>query len=137
MIDTTTEFGAQVSRRLQSEAIAWLTTVARDGTPQPNPVWFYWDGESFLIYTQPSSSKLKNIARNPRVSINLQEATEEGENVVVVVGEATVQAEATIPDPGYVAKYAQTIERLGQTVEGLAASYCVTIRVKPKKIRGF
>ena len=40
--DTTTPFGRQVARRLQEEPIGWLTTVGADGTPQPNPVWFFW-----------------------------------------------------------------------------------------------
>lgn len=40
IIDLTTEYGARVARRLQDEQVIWLTTVGRDGTPQPNPVWF-------------------------------------------------------------------------------------------------
>jgi predicted pyridoxine 5'-phosphate oxidase superfamily flavin-nucleotide-binding protein len=39
-IDTTTEFGAKVEQRIEEQKLAWLTTVASDGTPQPNPVRF-------------------------------------------------------------------------------------------------
>src|SRR5918992_1573107 len=50
-IDTSTEFGVQVQRRLADERIGWLTTVRPDGMPQPAPVWFHWDGETLLIFT--------------------------------------------------------------------------------------
>ena len=69
MIDTATEFGARAARRLSQEPIIWLTTVRHDGTPQPSPVWFLWDGESVLIYSQPATQKLRNIARNPHVAL--------------------------------------------------------------------
>ena len=32
-IDTTTDFGKRVERRLREETMIWLTTVRRDGTP--------------------------------------------------------------------------------------------------------
>jgi PPOX class probable F420-dependent enzyme len=65
MLDTTTAAGGREDRRLREEKIAWLTTVRSDGQPQSVPVWFLWDGESFLIYSQPDRQKLKNIGRKP------------------------------------------------------------------------
>ena len=72
LFDPTTEFGAILQKRLENEKIIWLTTVGEDGTPQPNPVWFLWDGETFLFYSQPTAHDLKHIARNPKVSLNLE-----------------------------------------------------------------
>ena len=40
IIDPTSELGAKVTRRVEEQTLAWLTTVASDGTPQPDPVWF-------------------------------------------------------------------------------------------------
>ena len=31
--------------------MAWMTTVGDDGTPQPNPVWFLWDEDGFLVFS--------------------------------------------------------------------------------------
>ena len=39
----------------------WLTTVRPDGRPEPSPVWFLWDGETFLIYSQNSSKVALNF----------------------------------------------------------------------------
>jgi PPOX class probable F420-dependent enzyme len=66
MLDTTTEAGGRAERRLREEEIAWLTTVRSDGQPQSVPVWFFWDGEKFLVYSRPGRQKLRNIDRDPR-----------------------------------------------------------------------
>jgi nitroimidazol reductase NimA-like FMN-containing flavoprotein (pyridoxamine 5'-phosphate oxidase superfamily) len=49
MLDTTTETGARAERRLREEEIAWISTVRSDGQPQSVPIWFLWEGETFLI----------------------------------------------------------------------------------------
>ena len=41
MPDFSSDFGKRAEARLQHEAVAWLTTVGGDGTPQPSPVWLY------------------------------------------------------------------------------------------------
>ena len=136
MIDFTTELGAQAAKRLQREHLIWLTTVSREGTPQPNPVWFYWDGKSIIIYSQPTSHKLKNISRNPRVSLNFQ-ADDEGGNVIVLTGDASIDKKPPPHDSRYIEKYLTHIPKIGLTPETLAASYSTLIRVSPTTLRGF
>ena len=136
MIDLTTKLGAQAAERLQQDDIIWLTTVSRDGTPQPNPVWFYWDGKSILIYSQPTSHKLKNIARNPRVSVNFQ-ADDEGGDVIVLTSDASIDKNPPQHDSRYLEKYREHIPKIGLTPETFAASYKILIRVTPGKLRGF
>jgi PPOX class probable F420-dependent enzyme len=67
----TDEDDAYVDERLGREVVLWLTTVRPDGQPQTSPVWFVWDGDSFLIYSMPASQKVPNIRGNSRVSLNL------------------------------------------------------------------
>ena len=136
MIDTGTEFGARAERRLREEIIAWLVTVGADGTPQPVPVWFLWDGDSFLIYSQPGRPKLRSIERNPRVSLHL-EGDGRGGDIVVVAGEARVSDEPPADSvPEYVAKYRERIEQLGWTPASFAADYSVPLRVRALSLRG-
>jgi PPOX class probable F420-dependent enzyme len=122
-------------KRLQEERIVWLTTMSPDGTPQPNPVWFYWDGEKILVYSQPASHKLSNIRRNPRVSVNFQ-ADEDGGDIVVLTGDASINDQPK-HDLRYIEKYREAISRIGHTPESLAASYSVLIEILPRKLRGF
>ena len=81
MLDTTTEWGRLVERRLREEEVIWLTTVRRDGQPQPIPVWFLWDGETILIYSRPDQQKVRNIRHNPKVSLHFN-TDEYGDSVV-------------------------------------------------------
>ncbi|MBI2997646.1 MAG: pyridoxamine 5'-phosphate oxidase family protein [Deltaproteobacteria bacterium] len=52
MLDFSTRFGWHVNRRLRQEKIIWLTTVDSNNTPQPRPVWFHWDGQTVLIFSE-------------------------------------------------------------------------------------
>ncbi len=138
IIDRTTEYGARVAHRLQDEQVIWLTTVGRDGTPQPNPVWFVWEDDSFLIYTQDTAYKLRNIRRNPRVSLHF-DSGESGEDVVVFTGMAYLDESAPLAHrhAAYLEKYRQGIADIDMTPESMGKDYHVAIRVKPDKMRGF
>ena len=85
VIDPGTETGAKVDARLRDELVAWLVTVAADGTPVPTPVWFWWDGETLLVYSQPDKPKLRHIAANPRVAIAMR-TDEHGDALVPQAG---------------------------------------------------
>src|SRR5437762_2903635 len=80
-IDASTPFGRYAERLLRTERIVWLTTVAADGTPQPNAVWFIWEGDTALMYSIPNQAKLRNIARNPNVALNL-DSKKHGDGIV-------------------------------------------------------
>jgi PPOX class probable F420-dependent enzyme len=136
-IDTGSEFGARVARRLAEEPIGWLTTVSANGTPQPSPVWFLWDGETVLIYSQPNTPKLRHIAANPRVSLNL-DGNGRGGDIVILTGEARVDEAAPSSDtlPAYQAKYATGIRQLGMTAASFAQAYSIPIRFTPSRLRG-
>ncbi len=136
-IDTATDFGARVARRLDEEIVIWLTTVDSHSTPQPRPVWFLWDGEAFLIYSMPDTHKVDHIHRGSRVALNLN-TDETGGDVVVITGDAFADPHAPPADQNeaYVAKYAKHIKNIGYTPESFAAAYSVPIRVTPIDLRG-
>ena len=138
VIDPATEKGAGVDARLRAELVAWLVTVAADGTPVPTPVWFWWDGETILVYSQPDKPKLRHIAANPRVALALR-TDEHGDPVAVVSGDAAVDATAPRCDelPGYLEKYRDSIARLGADPAPFADAYSVPIRITPTAVRAF
>jgi PPOX class probable F420-dependent enzyme len=138
MIDLESDLGKHVHERLMNETVIWLTTVSSDGTPQPNPVWFFWNGDSFIIYTPPNTAKLKNIKSNPQVSLHFEGATPLGGDVAVFIGKAEVEASPLEPDPGYIGKYSKiATEEWGRTVEDLFEEYSTLILVRPIRLRGF
>ena len=56
---------------LEGPALGHLATVAGDGRPEVNPVWFLWDGEHVLISVRASTRKYRNLRRDPRVAMSL------------------------------------------------------------------
>lgn len=137
-IDTSTEFGARVAHHLLADQVVWLTTVGADLTPQPSPVWFLRDGETALVYSQPNTPKIRNIAQRPRVSLSFN-STPYGDDVVVLTGDAWLDSDAPAADalPAYIAKYADGLASLGMSPEAFAREYSAAIRVRPTKLRGF
>jgi len=136
-VDTTSEFGARVARRLESELIGWLVTVGPSGAPAPVPVWFLWDGDSILVYSQPDTPKLRNIAANPRVALHLNDDGR-GSDIVTVAGRAAVSDDPTAERvPAYIEKYRGLIAENSWTPESFAADYSVPIRIEPRRVRGF
>ncbi len=134
MFDTSTETGARAELRLREEGIAWLTTVRRDGMPQPVPVWFLWDGEVFLVYSQPGAQKLKNIRNSPRVAMNLNSGAG-GNDVVRAEGVAEIFEDAppATEIPEYLEKYRPSIPSLGMSEEDFAGMYRTAVRIRPER----
>jgi len=136
MLDLTTEFGQRADHRLREEEVVWFTTVTPSGVAQPNPVWFYWDGQEVIIYSQPGSYRIRNITKNKHVTLNLQGADALGNNVLVMQGEAHLQFDYSSPHPEYIKKYQHFISELGLTVDHLVKEYSVEIIIELKKLRG-
>ena len=138
MLDETTEFGAHAAKRLREEVIGWLTTVTPEGAPRPIPVWFLWDGDrSILLYSRPEKRKLRNIAANPNVSLNLDS---DRVNADIVICWGTIRVSDDPPAnavPEYVEKYAGPIARLGWTPDSFAADFSVPLRIAVTRIHGW
>jgi len=135
-IDRGTAKGARADQRLRADKVAWLITVAADGSPVPTPVWFWWDGASLVVYSQRDKPKLRHIAANPHVALALR-TDEVGGEITVVTGDAVVDTSLPSADavPEYVAKYRDLIADMGSAPEPFAAEYAVPIRITPTKLR--
>jgi PPOX class probable F420-dependent enzyme len=116
--------------------VIWLTSVRADGTPQPAPVWFLWDGKSFLIYSQPKARKVRNLQANPRVALNLNSDSDGGQ-VAVCWGEARLDplAPPAKDVPAYLEKYRQGITDIGMDPDSFSQAYSLAIRIVPNKVR--
>jgi PPOX class probable F420-dependent enzyme len=136
VFDQTTEFGARAARHLREEIVVWMTTVSPSGTPVPRPVWFVWDEDSVLMYSEPKQ-RIRNLEANPRVTLNF-DGDGGGGDIVVLTGEAGVDHD-TPPagdHAGYLAKYEDHIARIGMTPESFSRSYSVPIRIAITRVDG-
>jgi PPOX class probable F420-dependent enzyme len=133
-----TVFGDRVRRRLTGETTIWLTTVGRDGAPQPNPVGFLWaGGDSLLTYNQAGAKRLANIRRQPLVSLHF-DSNGSGGDIVVFTGTAEILDgyPAAPGNPAWLEKYSEAIDaRFGSAAE-FAAMFPVPVRIHFIRVRG-
>ena len=80
-----------------------LATVRKDGRPHIAPIWFELDGDELVFTTWHTSVKAKNLLREPRVSLSVDEESPPYA-FVVVEGSAS-----TSEDPGELAFWAKRI----------------------------
>ena len=57
----------------RKKAFATLGTLMRDGSPQVTPVWCDYDGKHIRINSALGRVKDKNIRRDPRVALSIQD----------------------------------------------------------------
>jgi PPOX class probable F420-dependent enzyme len=70
--------------RLEKARNLWIATVRADGRPHLVPIWFVWDGARLYVCTSPDSIKARNLDRNGRVAL----ALEEGDHPIICEGTA-------------------------------------------------
>jgi PPOX class probable F420-dependent enzyme len=58
---------------LEKQAFGNLGTLMKDGSPQVTPVWVDYDGKHVRINSAKGRVKDRNMRRDPRVSIALQD----------------------------------------------------------------
>ena len=93
-----------VSRELlQSKIPARLAYVWTDGTPRVVPIWFHWNGHEVVMGTPSKAPKLKALAKNPKVSITIDDNTFP-HKVLLLRGTARLEAvdgvvPSTLPPP--------------------------------------
>lgn len=133
-----TSFGKRVRRRLREGYVVWFTTVTARGTPQPNPVWFWWEDGELLVYNRPDAHRVANVRVRPRVSVHF-DGDGRGRDIVVLSGDARVDDAAPPPHlhPGYLAKYRSGMTRVSGSPEAFSEAYTVAVRVRVNRVRGF
>lgn len=132
-----TTFSAPAQVLLGSDAVAHVWTNNSDGSPQVSVVWFICDGDEILFGTDASSQKAKNLTRDRRIllSIEDEERNERGfQRHLIIRGMATIEPG---PDP-------ELMDRLAMKYLGLArhplalrdSPTSVVVRVSIDRISG-
>jgi len=90
---------------LHSKIPARLAYVWTDGTPRVIPIWFHWNGREIVMATPPKAPKLKALAKNPKVSLTIDDNTFP-HKVLLIRGTARLE-----PVDGIVPEYAAAADR--------------------------
>lgn len=99
---------------LASKIPARLAYVWTDGSPRVIPIWFHWNGKEIVMGTPAKAPKLKALAKNPRVSLTIDDNVFP-HKVLLVRGTARLE-----PVDGVVPEYALAAERYFGAEQGKA-----------------
>ena len=83
---------------LGSVRTATLATVRADGRPHAAPIWYHLDGDSFVFMTGEETVKGKNLRRDPRLTLCIDDEKPPFQFVIV---EGTADLAADDPDMLY------------------------------------
>jgi hypothetical protein len=82
---------SHVQQRMTTAHNYWICTTRPDGRPHATPVWGLWLDDTFFFDGSPETTRCRNIAANPAISVHLESA----DDVVIIEGEAQ---QLTAPD---------------------------------------
>jgi PPOX class probable F420-dependent enzyme len=110
--------------------IGRLITIGRDGAPHVAPIWYVYDEGTFLILTDETSLKVRNIKRDPRVVLCIDDERPPY-HYVIARGEAVLA-----PPLGEAWRLALAVRYLGteigrRYVESTGADNEILIRLAP------
>ncbi len=83
---------------LQATVNAIIATNRRDGAPQLSPIWYLYEGGRFYISVGADSVKARNVRRDPRVSLCIDEGHPDGQAVTVYGTAELIEAESAWRD---------------------------------------
>jgi len=69
---------------IEAKNFAHIATLRKNGAPHVTPVWVDYDGEFVLVNTLKGRIKERNVARDPRVAIDVMDHNSPYRNVVIL-----------------------------------------------------
>jgi PPOX class probable F420-dependent enzyme len=60
---------------LESDAVAHVITLDKDGGPQVTAAWVGLEGDEIIFATLPDQRKLRNLRRDPRIALSIPSTT--------------------------------------------------------------
>jgi PPOX class probable F420-dependent enzyme len=123
-------------RFVEKARIGRLATVRHDGGPHVAPIWYRFEDGAFLVLTDAGSQKHRNIERDPRVELCIDDERPPY-HTVLVRGRASIE-----PAPDAAWRLALAVHYLGDEagklyVETNASPHGVLLRIMPERIIGW
>jgi hypothetical protein len=116
--------------------MANLATHLRDGGIHLVPRWFLWDGEAILIPTSHATQKARNLERDRRASVMIDDSRYGFDlRGITVIGEVTLlRAPESFPlNRSIHLKYITAAERDSELVDRYLSTDDLTIRLEPSR----
>jgi len=96
---------------LESDGLAHLVTINKDGSPQVSIVWVGLEGDDIVCAHLLEQQKLRNVRRDPRVLLSIET---QGTNAIGLREYVVVHGRATVEEGGA----PELLQRLAHTYLG-------------------
>lgn len=119
---------------LERPLFAHFATVAPDGSPRVNPMWFYWDDDAGVLKMTHTNRRhnFRNLQKNPRVALSVVDPDNQYRYI-------QVRGEVVKVEPDPTGAFYQTLQQRyrGYTTEvpDREARVVLTIRPTAFKVR--
>ncbi|MGB3330120.1 MAG: PPOX class F420-dependent oxidoreductase [Thermomicrobiales bacterium] len=115
---------------LTSKAVAFVSTLGPHGEPQTTPIWFLWQDGAVHISLVDGRQKLKNLRRDPRISVVIVDPAEPTRDL-----ELRGRIDALTPDPDRILERAVALKYVGKDVDvEPAGTMRYTTRIQVERI---
>ena len=122
-----------IKKILEDKAYGHVITFDESGKPQVTMVWVDADGDEVVFNTAEGRLKPKNLRRNPRVIISVQDRNDP-QSYMVFHGKATVSEDGADPHIDTLAKRFLGADKYPFRQPGEKR---LMVRVKPDRIGGY
>lgn len=123
----------KAKRIIDGKSFAHIATLNADGSPQISPVWVERDGDVVVVNTEQTRRKVRNLKRDSRVSLSIQNPDNAYEYV-----EIRGKVKGITTEGGF-----EGIDRLGKKYMGVdkypgnqPGDVRVVIKIQPEHIAG-
>ena len=111
---------------------ATMATIRANGTPQLTPVWFVWDGEQFIVSITTERAKYKNLVRDTRMSLCIDDVT--GFGYVTAEGKVEIREQDIWEDTRKILVKYQGEEGGAKYLERMKTEPRVLVVMKPTRM---
>ncbi len=124
--------------RIGAERVLWLTMVRSDGAPHVVPIWFSWDGETFLVFSKPHATKVACLRSSQAVMLALGDPDDDFD-VLLVEARAEILGSPTseVAPASHFDRYRDRMAAIGLDRAEYAATYSLAIRITPTRFLGW
>lgn len=124
-------------RFVEKARIATLASLRADGSPHTSPVWYRYEDGVFKVLIDRGSQKHRNIERDPRVELCIDDRERPPFHTVIVRGRAELRE-----PPGAAWRRALAVHYLGEDggkryVESTPSGDAVLVVLAPERVTGW
>jgi PPOX class probable F420-dependent enzyme len=125
---------AATDSHIRAQRVMWLTTVRPDGRPHVVPIWFSWDGQTFLVFSKPHAVKVANIRARSQVMLAIGDPLADFDvQLIEASAELLDEPAATAMPPRHLGRYRDWLESIGLDRDEYVRTYSQAIRLVPTR----